>query len=83
MICYSVLGLSLGRSRLRLAVRAYEVKPSVMVISLLVFAPFVIGFTTAVSNGYGGWIGLGLVTITTIRLDRSSEVPAGVAALRS
>jgi ABC-type transport system involved in multi-copper enzyme maturation permease subunit len=83
MICYTVLGLSLGRSRLRLAVRAYELKPSVMVIGLLVVAPFVIGLTTAVSNGYGGWIGLGLVTLTAIRLDRSSEVPAGVGIAES
>lgn len=83
MACYTVLGLSLGRSRLRLTFRAYEVKPSVMVVGLIVVAPFVIGFITAASNGYGGWIGLGLVTFIAIRLDRSSEVPAGVGVAPS
>ena len=56
--CFVVLGLTVARSRLRLVVHAYEVKPSWMVIGLLFFTPFVVAMCTAMTAGFGGFVGL-------------------------
>ena len=76
MACYTLVGLALARSRLRLAVLAYEVKPSGMLIGLLVFAPFVIGVVTAFTLGFGGILGLIVMALVACRLDVTSRVPA-------
>ena len=45
---------------------AYEMNPSAMIIGLMVFAPFVIGLTTAITVGWGGVLGLvGLAVVST------------------
>ena len=75
VICYSAMGLALARSRLRLALMAYEVKPSGMVLGLLVFSPFVIGMVTAVTLGWGGWIGLLGMAFVSIRMDVTPRAP--------
>jgi ABC-type transport system involved in multi-copper enzyme maturation permease subunit len=67
--CFTIIGLALARSRLRLAVMAYEVKPGGMLIGLLVFAPFVIGMITAFTIGYGGFVGLALTALVAARMD--------------
>ncbi len=69
VICFCTAGLGLARSRLRLAVMAYEVKPGGMLIGLLIFAPFVIGMITAVTIGYGGFAGLLLIAVVAARMD--------------
>ncbi|MEO5715766.1 MAG: hypothetical protein ABIT37_19965 [Luteolibacter sp.] len=69
VICYVAMGLALARSRLRLAVMAYEVKPSGMVIGLLVFSPFVIGMVTAVTLAWAGGIGLLGMAVVALRID--------------
>jgi hypothetical protein len=56
--CYIVLGLTVARSRLRLIVHAYEVKPSWLVIGLLFFTPFVVCMTTVMTAFFGGFVGL-------------------------
>lgn len=56
--CYVVLGLSVARSRLRLVVHAFEVKPSWLVIGLLFFTPFVVSMCTAMTAAFGGFVGL-------------------------
>ena len=66
---YSLIGISLGRSRMRLALLTYEVKPSGAMIGVLIFAPFFIGLVTAMSVGFGGWIGLGLAALVAARVD--------------
>ncbi len=79
VFCYGVMGLALARSRLRLVVLAYEVKPSGMVIALLICAPFGIGLLSLVTAGWGAplvLIGMGLVAI---RLDVSPKAPKWVA----
>ena len=76
VLCYTLIGLALARSRLRLAVLAYEVKPGGMMIGLLVFAPFIIGIITAFTGAYGGIIGLILMGIVAIRIDRTIGLPA-------
>lgn len=56
--CFIVLGLTVARSRLRLVVHAYEVKPSWLVIGLMFFTPFVVAMCTAMTVGFAGFIGL-------------------------
>lgn len=76
LICYTVAGLALARSRLRLAVMAYEVKPGGMLIGLLVLAPFVIGMITVFTIGFGGMIGLLVMALVAARMDITSGTPA-------
>lgn len=76
--CYVLLGLSLARSRLRLVVHAYEVKPSFMVVGLLIFAPFVIGMATAVTGGYAGFVGLVGMALVGLFADATPKAPAWV-----
>ena len=78
VICYSAIGLALARSRLRLAVMAYEVKPSGMVIGLLIFAPFVIGMVTAITLGWAGLVGLLGMALVAIKLDVTPKAPKWV-----
>ena len=75
VICYSAMGLALARSRLRLAVMAYEVKPSGIVLGLLVFSPFIIGLVTAVTLGWGGLIGLLGMAVVSARIDITPRAP--------
>ena len=77
-VCYTLLGLSLARSRLRLVVHAYEVKPSYMVVGLLVFTPFVVGMATAMTAGYAGFVGLIGMSLVSIYADATPKAPAWV-----
>ncbi|NJM37127.1 MAG: hypothetical protein HC845_04225 [Akkermansiaceae bacterium] len=79
VICYSVMGLALARSRLRLSILAYEMNPSSMMIGLLIFSPFVIGMITAFSIGYGGFIGLLGMAFVTCRLDSTFKAPKWIS----
>ncbi|MEO5912654.1 MAG: hypothetical protein ABIS50_00360 [Luteolibacter sp.] len=80
VICYVAVGLALARSRLRLAILAYEMNPSSMIIGLLVFAPFVIGFSTAITVGYGGFVGLLGIALVAARMDITPKAPKWVPA---
>jgi ABC-type transport system involved in multi-copper enzyme maturation permease subunit len=75
VVGYTLAGLALARSRLRLSVRAYEVNPSGMILGLLVIAPFVTGLVTAFTLGYGGVGGLILVAILAVKLDITPKFP--------
>jgi hypothetical protein len=74
--CYTMLGLALARSRLRLSVMCFEVKPSAMVLGLLVFSPFVIGTITAISIGFLGLVGLLLMTVVAVTIDKTPRLTA-------
>jgi len=78
--CFTMMGLGLARSRLRLVVHAYEVKPSFMVIGLLFFAPFVVGMTTAMTAGFAGLVGLIGMGLVSIYADVTPKAPAWVKA---
>ena len=78
VVAYVLLGLSLGRSRLRLVVHAYEVKPSFLLVGLLFFAPFVIGMTTAMSLGFGGFVGLIGMALVGVYGDVTPKAPGWV-----
>ena len=58
VLCYTVTGLALACSRLRVSLMAYEVKPATMIVGLVLFAPFAIGMITALTLGFGGIVGL-------------------------
>lgn len=58
VVCYTVCGLALACSRLRVSLMAYEVKPATMIVGLLLFAPFVLGMITTMTLGFGGVAGL-------------------------
>jgi hypothetical protein len=78
VIGYVVIGLALARSRLRLSIMAYEMNPCSMVIGLMVFAPFVIGFVTAITAGYGGFLGLLGIAVVAARMDVAPKAPKWV-----
>jgi ABC-type transport system involved in multi-copper enzyme maturation permease subunit len=71
---YTAVGLALARSRLRLAVMAYEVHPSGMILGWLVFAPFVIGMVTACTCGWGGAAGLLGLAAMAVQLDVTPKI---------
>lgn len=75
VISYSAIGLALARSRLRLVVHAYEVKPSGMLIGLLIFAPFVIAMATAFTVGFAGLLGLLGMAVVAWRSDITPKAP--------
>ena len=75
VVAYTLVGLALARSRLRLSILAYEMNPSGMILGLMVFAPFVLGLVTAVTIGWGGGLGMiGLAVIAT-RMDVTPKAP--------
>jgi ABC-type transport system involved in multi-copper enzyme maturation permease subunit len=76
--CFSALGLSLARSKMRLAAHNFETSPSAMIIGLIVLAPLAIGISTAVTGGYGGVIGLVGVTVAAIFIDVTPKAPKWV-----
>ena len=69
VLAYTLAGLALARSRLRLSILAYEISPGGMILGLLVFAPFVIGLVTACTLGWGGAAGLIGLAIMAVKLD--------------
>ena len=78
--CYTVLGLAMARSRIRLVVHHYEVKPSWMIIGLLFFTPFVVGMSAAVTTGYAGFVGSIGMGIVAWFADMTPKAPAWVDA---
>jgi len=78
VICYVAVGIALARSRLRLAVMAYEVQPYGMMIGLMIFSPFVIGMVVAFTLGWGGALGLLGMALVALRLDRTPQAPASL-----
>ena len=80
VFCYTIFGLALARSRIRLVVHHYEVKPSWMIIGLLFFTPFVVGMATAMTVGYGGGVGLIGMGLVGWFADVSPKAPKWVVA---
>tara|TARA_B100000575_G_C22970738_1_gene560386 strand:- start:396 stop:836 length:441 start_codon:yes stop_codon:yes gene_type:complete len=78
--CYIILGLALARSRIRLVVHHYEVKPSWMIFGTLLLTPVVVLMATPMTLGHAGGlalIGMGLVGWFA---DRSPKAPKWVEA---
>lgn len=75
VVCYVAIGVALARSRLRLAVMAYEMRPYGMMIGLMVVSPFIVGTVAAFTIGWGGALGLLGMAIVAIRLDLTPQAP--------
>ncbi len=75
VVAYTLAGLALARSRLRLAVLAYEMSPGGMILGLLAFAPFVIGLVTACTIGWGGAAGLIALAVMAVKMDVTPQAP--------
>lgn len=79
VLAFTLVGLALARSRLRLAVMAFEMNPSAMIIGLMVFAPFVIGLITAITVGSCGILALIGLAVVAVKMDvtpkASNRVP--------
>ena len=82
-VCYALFGLAIARSRIRLVVRHYEVKPSWMIIGLMVVTPLVVGVTTAITTGYGGFAGLLGMAVAAWFGDVSPKAPKWMGAPQS
>ena len=78
--CYIVLGLALARSRIRLVVHQYEVKPSWMIIGLLFFTPLVVLMTNFMTLFHAGGVGLITMGLVGWFADRSPKAPKGIQA---
>lgn len=76
--CYILLGLVIARSRIRLVVHQYEVKPSWMMICLLIFTPLVVGMSTLMTAGWMGFTGCVAMTIVARYADVSPKAPKWV-----
>ena len=72
LFAYTMVGLALGRSRLRIHVSAYEIKPGGSLLALVVFSPFLTGMGTAITVGFGGFLVLLGVAAIAWRTDRSN-----------
>ncbi|MGJ8658044.1 MAG: hypothetical protein ACSHX6_16475 [Akkermansiaceae bacterium] len=77
-LCYVLLGLVIARSRIRLVVHQYEVKPSWMMICLLVFTPLVVGMSTLMTGGWMGFTGCVAMSIVARYADVSPKAPKWV-----
>jgi len=69
-LCYIILGLILARSRIRLVLHKYEMKPSSLSVCLLLFSPLVVGMSVLMSAGFMGFLG----SIVMIIIGRFSDV---------
>lgn len=65
------MGLALARSRLRLAVMAYETKPSSTVLGLVMVSPFAVGLGTLLTFGFAGFVVVGLLALAVMAADRT------------
>lgn len=78
--CYTVFGLALARSRIRLVVHQHEVQPSWMVIGLLIFTPLVASMAAAMTLGYGGFVGLVGMALVAWFADSTPKAPKWMPA---
>ncbi|MBC7979659.1 MAG: hypothetical protein H7Y36_03745, partial [Armatimonadetes bacterium] len=62
VICYSIIGLLVARSRLRLATMNFELKPATLLLIIMGLGPFIIGMVAAFTCGFGSIAGVILLT---------------------
>jgi len=78
--CSVAQGLAFARSRLRLAVHAYEVQPSGLILGWIISVPFMIGVITAMTCGWGGFLALCAATFVVLKIDVSFHAPKSMPA---
>lgn len=78
LLCYTVMGLAMARSGIRLVVNHYEVKPGFLLIGALFFAPVVITIFTFMTMGFGGFLALLGVAFLVWFMDTTPKAPSWV-----
>ncbi len=73
--CYSLIGLLVARSRLRLATLSFELKPASTLLTMLGLAPFVVGMIAACTCGFGSIIGTFIITFIAWTSDQTPKAP--------
>jgi hypothetical protein len=73
--CYSIIGMLVARSRLRLATMNFELKPSAVLLIILGLAPFIIGMAAAFTCGFGSLAGVLLLTYLAWNSDLTPKAP--------
>jgi hypothetical protein len=79
VVCYVILGLLVARSRLRLAVMNFEIKPSSLLVIIIGLAPFIVGMVAAFTCGFGSIAGTILLTFLAWNSDRTPKAPKWMA----
>ncbi len=80
VVCYVILGLLVARSRLRLAVMNFEIKPSSLLIIIIGLAPFIVGMCAAFTCGFGSIAGTLLLTFLAWNSDKTPKAPKWMVA---
>jgi hypothetical protein len=75
VVCYCVIGLLVARSRLRLAMISFELKPSSVLLIIMGLAPFIVGMVAAFTCGFGSIAGVLLLTYLAWNSDRTPKAP--------
>ncbi len=75
VLCYCVIGLLVARSRLRLAMMSFELKPSSVLLIIMGLAPFIVGMIAAFTCGFGSVAGVLLLTYLAWNSDRTPKAP--------
>ena len=73
--CFSMMGMLVARSRLRLATMNFELKPSSVLLIILGLAPFIIGMAAAFTCGFGSIAGVLLLTFLAWQSDVTPKAP--------
>ncbi len=69
--CYSLIGMQVARSRLRLATMSFELKPDSTLLLILGLAPFLVGMVAASTCGFGSIIGTFIITFVAWSSDQT------------
>jgi hypothetical protein len=80
VVSYVILGLLVARSRLRLAVMNFEIKPSSLLVIIIGLAPFIVGMCAAFTCGFGSILGTVLLTFLAWNSDRTPKAPKWMTA---
>ncbi len=72
---YVILGLLVARSRLRLAILNFEIKPSSLLLIIIGLALFIVGMVAAFTCGFGSILGVVLLTFLAWHSDRTPNAP--------
>ena len=72
--CFVCFGLALARSRLRLTVHSFEVKPHMMLLTLLCVLPIIVGVSTVMTMGWAGWSGCVLMMFAAWGADKTPQM---------
>lgn len=79
-VCYVILGLLVARSRLRLAVMNFEIKPSSLLVIIIGLGPFIVGMAAAFTCFFGSILGVILLTFLAWNSDKTPKAPKWMVA---